>query len=63
MLNHCQRALLNSEAPNSLGATTEYHLNTNDIVLVISDEEIVSEFCVLTSIGIGWVRKENLVET
>jgi len=56
-------ALLNSEDPTSLKPNTEHRLNKGEIVFVISDEEVVTEFCVMSSVGIGWVRKENLVET
>lgn len=63
MLNRGPRLLLNSEPPNSLNnPNIESHLNTNEIVLIIFNEEIVSEYQVLTSIGIGWVHIENLVE-
>lgn len=62
MLIRQQLALLNSEDPTSLKPNTEHRLNKGEIVFVISDKDLVSEFCVLTSIGIGWVHKENLVE-
>ena len=63
MLIRRRLALLNSEDPTSLKPNTEHRLNIGEIVFVISDEDVVSEFCVLTSIGIGWIHKENLVET
>lgn len=59
----CARwAVFYSEPVSSTKAYVERRINKGEIVVIISEEMIDSEFQVLSPIGIGWVSRANLAD-
>ena len=56
------RASLNSQPPFTAKHNEQCQINSGEIVVVVSNKPVESEFLVLSSIGVGWVSCANLAD-
>jgi hypothetical protein len=54
---------LNSQPPFTAKHNEQCRINSGEIVVVVSNKPVESEFLVLSSIGVGWVHLGHLIKT